>query len=157
MRGYSLLEVLFATSIVIVGVASLAHLTMVGVYANLHARQTTIAAILAQQKIEALVAAAAAAALIASPPGTLAGTTPGYSDVVDAAGRVLSGGPAPPAGSAYLRRWSIDPLPDSPRHVWILQILVTGLRDRTAADRATSVVRLPGEARLVAAIATQAF
>jgi len=78
MCGYSLLEVLFATSIVIVGVASLAHLTMVGVYANLHARQTTIAAILAQQKIEALVVAGPLPPLSRpSPPGTLCRHDPG--------------------------------------------------------------------------------
>jgi prepilin-type N-terminal cleavage/methylation domain-containing protein len=157
MRGYSLLEVLVATSLVAVGVAALAHLTMLAVYANRHARLATAAAILAQQKMEDLVAGVAAGSATASPAGTLRATMPGYSDFVDGAGRTLGGGPRPPAGSVYLRRWSIDPLPNSPGGVRILQVLVTDLRDRRAVDSATTVVRLPGDARLVAAVAGTAF
>jgi prepilin-type N-terminal cleavage/methylation domain-containing protein len=144
MRGYSLLEVLVAISIVAVGVAALAQLTVLAAYANLRARQTTAAAILAQEKIEDLVPSAAAGSLAASPGGTLTSTVSGYADFVDAAGRVLGSGTAPPAGAVYLRRWSIDPLPDSPNHTWILQVVVTDLAGRSAA-------------RLVAAQAGRAF
>ena len=55
MRGYSLLEVLIAVTIVAVGVAALAQLVGFAVHANLRARDTTVAAVLAQQKIEELL------------------------------------------------------------------------------------------------------
>ena len=38
----------------------------------------------------------------------------GYCDFVDAFGRPLGGGTAPPAGTAYIRRWSIEALPADP-------------------------------------------
>src|SRR4051812_42476103 len=135
--GFSLLEVLVATSLVAVGVAALAQLVAVAVYANHQAKQSTFAAILAQQKMEALFPEAASGVLSQSPAGTLGRNVDGYHDRVDAGGRT------------YLRRWSIDAVPDSPSRALILQVLVTDLRNRGAADSASSTVLLPGEARLL--------
>jgi type II secretory pathway pseudopilin PulG len=129
MRGFSLLEVLVATTIVIVGVAALAQLVALAAHANLQAKQTTIAAAIAQDKIEALLPDIAVGQE-ASPPDTLGHNVDGYCDFVDTAGRPLGAGPATPAGSAYLRRWSVDPLPDSSNHTSILQVLVADLRGR---------------------------
>src|SRR5471030_3520726 len=53
-RGCSLLEVLVAMTIVAVGGVALAQLFALSTRANLHARQTTLAALLAQQKMEQL-------------------------------------------------------------------------------------------------------
>src|SRR5258708_7912984 len=53
-RGFSLLEVLIATSILVVGVASLAQLFTLSTRTNASARTTTFAAVLAQQKMEQL-------------------------------------------------------------------------------------------------------
>jgi prepilin-type N-terminal cleavage/methylation domain-containing protein len=150
-RGFSLLEVLVATSLVAVGVAALAQLAVVSVYANLHAKQATFAAILAQQKMEALFPEAAAGALAPSPPGTLGQNAAGYCDFVDAAGRMLAGGPAPPPGATYVRRWSVDAVPGSITRTLILQVLVTDLTNRGDADSLGSLLVLPGEARIVAA------
>ncbi len=36
-------------------------------------------------------------------------------------------------GSAYLRRWSIDPLQNSTNNTWILQVRVTDLRTHDVA------------------------
>jgi hypothetical protein len=80
----------------------------------------------------------------------------GLPDFVDRRGNVLGGGP-PPAGSAYLRRWSIEPLPTSANNTLILQVLVTDLRNRGAADTTTAVTRLPDEARIVGAKTRKAF
>ena len=55
MRGFSLLEVLVATTIVTVGVGALAQLMALAAHATLRARQTTMAAVLAQEKIEELL------------------------------------------------------------------------------------------------------
>jgi len=129
MRGFSLLEVLVAATIVIVGVAALAQLMAFATHANLRGKQTTIAAALAQDKIEELLPDSAFGD--PSPPDTLDANVEGYCDFVDAAGRLLGAGPAAPAGSAYLRRWSVDPLPGSINHTSILQVLVADLRGRT--------------------------
>jgi Tfp pilus assembly protein PilV len=130
MRGFSLLEVLVATTIVIVGIAALAQLVAFAGHANLRGKQTTIAVALAQDKIEELLPDSAFGQ-DSSPPDTLDSNVAGYCDFVDAAGRLLGAGPAAPAGSAYLRRWSVDPLPDSINHTSILQVLVADLRGRT--------------------------
>ena len=131
MRGYSLLEVLIAVTIVAVGVAALAQLVGFAVHANLRARGTTVAAVLAQQKIEELLPTTGGD-LQASPAGALVNT--GYADFADRTGRLLGGGVAPPAGSAYLRRWSIDPLQNSANNTWILQVRVTDLRTHDVAS-----------------------
>ena len=154
-RGFSLLEVLVATSVLVAGVVALAQLVVLAARANLQARQTTFTAVLAQQKMEELLPEAAG--LIPSPTGAIGRNVEGYSDFVDRRGIVLGGGPTPPPDSAYLRRWSIEPLPNSANGMLILQVLVTDLRNRGAADATTAVSRLPGEARLVAAKARKAF
>ena len=154
--GFSLLEALVATSIVTVGVAALAQLAGWSLYANVQARRTSIASVLAQQKVEELVAEAAAGGLIPSPAGALASDVAGYCDFVDRTGRPLGAGPAPPAG-AYARRWSIEPLPSSPAHTSILQVLVIDLRHHAAGNAVPAGVRLPGDARMVAAVVGRAF
>lgn len=155
--GFSLLEALVATSIMTVGVAALAQLAGLSLYATVQARQTTIAPVLAQQKIEELVAEAAVGGVAASPAGTLASDVAGYCDFVDRTGRPLGAGPAVPADSAYARRWSIEPLPASPAHTSILQVLVIDLRHHAANNATPSNVRLPGDARIVAAAVGKVF
>jgi type II secretory pathway pseudopilin PulG len=153
--GFSLLEALVATSIMTVGVAALAQLAGWSLHANAQARRTSIAPVLAQQKVEELVAEAAAGGLAPSPAGTLASDVAGYCDFVDRAGRPLGAAPAP--DSAYARRWSIEPLPSSPAHTSILQVLVIDLRHHSAANAVPAGVRLPGDARVVAAAVGRAF
>ena len=153
-RGFSLLEALVATSIVAVGVAALAQLSGLALYANVQARQTSIAPVLAQQKIEELFAEAAVGGLTRSPAGTLESDVQGFCDFLDRTGQTLGAGAAPPAGAAYVRRWSVDPLPASPHHTSILQVLVRDLRHHAGV---ASGARLPGDARVVAATAGKTF
>ena len=63
----------------------------------------------------------------------LAANVDGYSDFLDAAGRLLGSGPAPPTGSVFLRRWSITPMPDTFDRTWIVQVVVADLRGRALA------------------------
>ena len=86
MRGYSLVEVLVAMSLVAVGVAGLAQLVALTAYANLQAAHTTIAAVLAQQKMEELLPAAAGE-LAPSPADALGRNVEGYADFLDRAGQ----------------------------------------------------------------------
>lgn len=170
-----------ATTIVITGVVALAQLFALATHANLHAKQMTFAAILAQQKMEQLnglawsvdalglpvsdlttdttvvpEATGGGTGLTPSPAGALGRNVEGYFDFVDRRGSVLGGGPAPPAGSAYLRRWSIEPMPTSANNTLILEVLVTDLRNR-GADITTVATRQPDEARIVGAKTRKAF
>ena len=88
-RGFSLVEVLVASTILIVGLVSLAQLLAVAIASNISSGHTTYAAVLAAQKIEELRHVAWASE-----------ASTGVDDV----------GP-------YTRRWSIEPLPDTPADV----------------------------------------
>jgi len=142
--GFSLLEVLVATSLVAAGVAALAQLATMSVLANLRAREATFAAILAQQKMEALFPEAASGALRQSPAGALGRNVDGYYDRIDAGGRT------------YLRRWSVDAVPGSVSRALMLQVLVTD-PTRGAADGGTPNLLLPGDARVLAVKAAPVF
>jgi outer membrane receptor for monomeric catechols len=172
-RGFSLLEVLLATTLVTVGVAVLAQLFTLATRTNYSAKTTTLATVLAQQKMEQLrgltwgfdafgapisdtttditvvpEAAFGGTGLSASPADVLLRNAAGYCDFVDRDANSLGGGTAPPAATAYIRRWSVQPLPDDPDHSLVFQVLVTRWRDRGAMDPG-GMARLPDEAYMV--------
>lgn len=141
--GCSLIEVLVATTIMVVGVAALAQLASLAARANRTAHTTTVAAVLAQQKMEQLRGLARGfGGLSPSPADALGQNTTGYCDFVDGSGRVLGGSTTPPPDAVYIRRWSVEPLSASPNNALVLQVLVT--RSRTSG-----VTRLPDDVRLV--------
>jgi len=177
-RGFSLLEVLTATTILTVALAALAQLFAISTRANANAKTTGYAAVLAEQKMEQLrslsfgfdtlglpvtdtttkvnVAPGASDELIGgkgltpSPSRALAINSDGYCDFVDRAGNTLVAvGTTPPNGTVYIRRWSIEPLPTNPNNTLVIQVLVTRLRDRGGADATADVRRLPDEARII--------
>jgi prepilin-type N-terminal cleavage/methylation domain-containing protein len=174
-RGFSLVEVLFALVVLSVAVTGLAHLFTVAAYTNARARATTYAAVLAQQKMEQLRGLAygfdpgggavtdvdtditvqpelpgGGAALQSSPAGALGSNTVGYVDYVDASGASLGGIAAvPPPGTAYIRRWSVEPLPSS-ANAMVLQVLVIRAGPWAAIhNRNVQGGRSPEQARLV--------
>jgi prepilin-type N-terminal cleavage/methylation domain-containing protein len=148
--GFSLVEVMVATTIFVVAAVGLAPLLLLAARTTAGARATTYAAVLAREKMEQLraepVASGGGTGLSPSPPRALYENTPGYCEFLDANGRWLGAGTAPPAGTAFLRRWSISPLPASPDHVLVLQVLVTGLHTGAGAP---GRARAPEEARIV--------
>ena len=172
--GFSLIEVMVAMALLATAVVSVAQLFAVSTRSNIGSRNTTYAAVLAEQKIEELRALtwgfdssglpvtdttantavtpeepAGGTGLEPSPASALQENTNGYVDYVDQWGnKVGRGGTDPPANAIYTRRWSIEPLPTNPNNTLILQVLVTRLRNRGAADEG-AVARLPEEARLV--------
>ncbi len=83
-----------------------------------------------------------------SPWGTLAQNVAGWVDYVDQNGCTLGGGATPAAGTIYIRRWSVEPLPTNPNNTLILQVLVTRRVERGDAD-AGNVLRMNEEARLM--------
>jgi Tfp pilus assembly protein PilV len=132
-RGCSLLEVLVATTFLVVSLTAVAQLFAVAAHTGHRAKETTFAAVLAQRKMEELVPAAASGA---------------GSDFVDAQGNVLGAGVTPPSDAVYRRRWSIEPLSTSPADTLVVQVLVTGAHARSGETTIGGMV-LPGEAFLV--------
>ena len=143
-NGFSILEVLVATTIVAMGLVSLAQLFAISMTANLHARATTVAAVLAGQKMEQLrgltwgfdVAGLPVSdpGLSASPSGTLQADVAGYVDYLDANGNVLDGAAMLPSGTIYYRRWSVEPLPTQPDNTLVLQVVVARRRAWPGSD-----------------------
>ncbi len=164
---------LFACAIFVTGLVALGQLFAVATMANRGARVTTSTMVLAQQKMEQLRAmtwgfdvlglplsdtttnisvtppTTGGTGLAPSPAGTLTQNTTGFVDYLDENGNWVGNGATPPAAGIFIRRWSIEPLPTNPNNTLILQVLVTRLRSRGAAD-AGNVKRLQEEARLVA-------
>ena len=171
--GFSLAEVLVATALMATALVSLAQLFGLATRSNMGAKNTTYAAVLAEQKVEELRALTwgfdlnglpvsdfstdtakdpesptGGSGLRASPGPTLRENTEGYVDHVDQFGKKLGGGKNPPAGAVYTRRWSIEALPTNPNNTLVIQVLVSRHRNRGSADNG-NVGRLPEEARLV--------
>ena len=171
--GFSLVETLIASAILATALVSLAELFGIAAKANATAKEGGMTMILAEQKIEQLrglswgfdaaglplsdaatdtakvpEAATGGKGLSPSPNNTIQTNTDGYVDYLDSSGRSLGGGTVVPMNTAYIHRWSVEPLPTNPNNTLILQVLVTRRSNRGVAD-AGSVTRLPDEARLI--------
>jgi type II secretory pathway pseudopilin PulG len=172
--GFSLVEVLCATTILMTSLVALAQLFAVSTRANTGARATTFTTVLAQQKLEQLrsltwgfdsvglpltdtstdLTALAETptggrGLTPSPAGALGTNTDGYCDFIDSKGASLGGGTTPPVGTIYTRRWSIEPLPTNPNNTLVLQVLAMRHGSRSGIDTTVNTRRLPDEARII--------
>jgi type II secretory pathway pseudopilin PulG len=170
--GFSLVETLVATAILVTSLVSLAELFVIATRSNAVAKNGGMTMILAQQKMEQLRGltwgfdsiglplsdtttdtaqapeSAGGTGLLPSPANSLWSNTDGYVDYVSATGQSLGGGTTVPSGTAYIRRWSIDPLPTNPNNTLILQVLVT--RPRTIQNGSPQRgTRFPEESRLI--------
>jgi hypothetical protein len=126
--GTTLIEVLVATLVLVSGVLGIAQLFLLAAATNAAARDTTITATLAAQKVDELLSSdlSVAADLV---------------DYVDGWGRPVSGEDSPPRGAVFTRRWSIEPLsPD-----------VVAIRVRVGrSDRSGGSGPMVGETRVFA-------
>jgi prepilin-type N-terminal cleavage/methylation domain-containing protein len=175
-RGFSLIEVLISLGILTAVSLGVAQLFAVSTRANLTARSNTFTTALAEQKMEqirgltwgfdaeglGLPESDTTANLSAYPSGqngtglnpspvdALESNKPGYFEFVDANGTWVGNGTTPPATAAYIRRWSILPLPTNPNNTLVIQVLVTPLAIENARGTSTSGrTRMPGDALLV--------
>lgn len=172
--GFSLLEVMIASTILTVGVLSLGQLFALSTTSNTSAKNTAYATVLAEQKMEELrgltwgfdrdglplsdtstntavspETPTTGTGLTPSPSTALQENTQGYVDYIDRFGqKVGTGGTTPPDSAIFTRRWSIEPLPTNPNNTLIIQVLVTPHRNRGQADQG-NVARLRDEARLI--------
>jgi Tfp pilus assembly protein PilV len=97
-EGTTLVEVLVAMLVLISGIMGVAQLLVIAAAVNVVARDTTVAATLAAQKVEQLLSS-----------DELVDEAERI-DHVDAWGRVAGSGDATPPHAVYTRRWSVDML-----------------------------------------------
>jgi type II secretory pathway pseudopilin PulG len=172
--GFSLVETLVATTLMATAIVTLAELFALSTRTNVSSRNTTFAAVLAEQKMEELRSLVwgfdtqglplsdTASNTAVSPVGTTGGTglkpsatttlkedTTGWVDYIDAYGNKLSNVDNANSSVVYTRRWSVTPLPTNPNNTLVIQVLVTRIKDRGQANNG-SVGRLPEEARMIA-------
>jgi prepilin-type N-terminal cleavage/methylation domain-containing protein len=175
--GFSLVEVLIAMGLLTIVSLSVAQLFAISTHANHVAKGQTSTTVLAEQKVEQLRALtwgfdrqgqglpvsdtstnlavfppqASGSGLNPSPMNALDENTIGYVDYLDSQGTYVGTGSTPPAAAAFIRRWSIQPLPTNPNNTLILQVLVTSV---VAEGSRVSVVgprrRMPGDTLIVA-------
>jgi hypothetical protein len=124
-EGSSLIEALVSTLIMTTGVLTMAHLVSVATATNMAARHDTVATIVAEQKLEELLAWPWES-LQPSPSSTLRQDTDGYVDHI----------------GIYTRRWSIEPVSAGPESALTIQVLVI-------AASSTGRRQAHGDARLV--------
>jgi type II secretory pathway pseudopilin PulG len=171
-RGFSLVEILIATTVMTMATVALVGVSLHAVRNNQDARSITAATVLASQKMEQLRTLAwafdAAGAPVSdistdttvvpeqafggtglspSSHGALSENRAGYCDFIDVNGRALGGGTHPPAGTAFVRRWSIDRLALATTEAVLIQVSVMPIGIPGALNPRRG--RLRGETRIV--------
>lgn len=116
-RGFTLLETLIATGLIVTAVAGLAQLFALSVRFTRDAGQFGVALVAAQDKLESLRSLAFGydevgeamtdPGLRVSPVNTLASDVERYVDWLDDRGSVVDGASGA-AGAAYVRRWRVS-------------------------------------------------
>jgi type II secretory pathway pseudopilin PulG len=158
--GFSLLEVINSTAILVAGAGGLAQLFVMSMQSNRRAQETTFAALLAKQKMEDLLARGAS--LEPSPAGALERNTPGYCEFLGPDGRPLASdafcgeGSSVAPGTAFIRRWAVVPRSASPTDATVLQVLVAGKPERETTSADAGGRPAPGSVHLTAALARKA-
>ena len=144
--GFGLLEALIACGLIVVLAASVAQLTLASVAAVRASGDETLALLLAVQKIEQL----RSLAWRAERAGSLDASVPGYVDYLSRRGTRVGGGARPPSGTAFVRRWSVQPHPRLPDDLLVLDVVVLPLRVAEGAGAAALSPNVPGVVRLSA-------
>ena len=115
-RGFTLLETVVATGVLLVCLGGIAPLFLAVTRANQHGRGLTIGTLLASEKLEELRLEHPALG------GSVDQNVPGFSDLHDAGGQLLGAG-HPVSGATHVRRWSIAALARRPA-TFVFQVRV---------------------------------
>jgi prepilin-type N-terminal cleavage/methylation domain-containing protein len=166
--GFSIIETMVAVTLLAIVSLGVAQLFAVGTLANFRSKSQTSSTLLAVQKMEQMkgltwgfdaqglpvsdTATNLAAAtptgggrgLNPSPDGTLTANVDGYFDLLEQHGGVAG----PGQETAYVRRWSITPLPQNPNNTLIFQVRVIPAIDVARVD-AVAGARSLGETQLI--------
>jgi prepilin-type N-terminal cleavage/methylation domain-containing protein len=133
-RGFTLLETVVATGVLLVCLGGVAPLFLAAAKANQHGRGLTIGTLLAAEKLEELRFEHPALG------GALNQSVPGFSNLHGATGELLAEG-HPVSGAIHVRRWSIATLASRPT-TFVYQVRVVspggeiwlvGIRRRSAS------------------------
>lgn len=146
-RGFSLIEVLIALSLLAGALTGLSQLFAVSTRASSDARRTAMASILAAQKLEQL--RSVASELTPESVGSLGHNVDGLCDFLDDYGRRLGGGTNPPDGTVFVRRWAIESLPSDPTSTFLFRVAVAPRSWMDAPDVGSGDPRVFGGAELV--------
>jgi len=178
--GFTLIEVLIAMMVLAIVSLGVVGLFGTAIRATYAARNQTSTSILAEQKLEQLRSltwgfdtsgqnlplsdtttnlatnppANGGPGLNPSPASSLNVNTQYYVDYLDVRGQWLGTGLTPPATTAFIRRWSVQPLPTNPNNTLILQVLVTPFRRELTLQANGPRKRYPDDA-LVATVKTR--
>jgi prepilin-type N-terminal cleavage/methylation domain-containing protein len=177
-RGFSLIEVIISMGLLTTVSLGVAQLFAVSTKANRTARNQTSAVSLAEQKIEQIRSLSwgfdlnglglpvtdtttdlsvyphgnSGSGLNPSPSDSLLVSRDGFVDYLDTNGVWVGTGATPPGNAAYIRRWSILPLPTNPNNTLVIQVLVTAVSDETQRVETTGRTtrpRMPGDVMLI--------
>lgn len=165
--GFALIEIVVALALLAMTLTGVAQLIVLGTSSAAAARTGALTVTLAADKMEQLQALAwgydaegreatdltsdvsrvpaaeGGQGLRASPAGSLESNVAGYVDHVDGTGQWLGNETAPPPGTRFTRRWSVEPLPESPSEALVLRVVVFEAAD---ASRLTSAAARDGSA-----------
>ena len=151
-RGFTLVEVLLAMTLLVVGVSTLASLVVLATQKMEQLRALTWGYDAAGRPIADTTTdltmfppGGSGVGLTVSPAGALRQNTFGYCDFLDASGTPVGAGTDPPARATFVRRWSIEPLPSNPANTLVLHVRV--MRARRTPD--ASARAQPDEAAFV--------
>lgn len=150
VEGFTLIEVLVATTLVCTAVAGLAHLGVIAMAQSLSVQRQTAALWLAQSKLEELRSEpwafdpsgvpVSAPALSLSPADALSRETAGFVEYFDRFGE-----PASPQASTFQRRWSIGLVdPRDPDTLLLRACVLTrapASEGRSVADACATTIR----------------
>ena len=175
-RGFTLVEVVIAMGLLTVVSLGVAQLFAASTRANLSARSGTSTSAMAEQKMEQIRSltwgfdtagqglpvsdtttnltvypmTSNGTGLNPSPADSLEQNTTGFFDFLDAAGTWVGTGATTPPTAAYVRRWSITPLPTNPNNTLVIQVLVTPLSNEQARVASSFTrTRMNGDSLLV--------
>lgn len=138
-RGFSLIETLVATTLVVTAVGALAQIAVLASRENQRAGVVTAAVLLAESKAEELLATPWEQ-LGRSDRGAIDVNVEGFYDLVDQAGRQVARQRAQTPGAIYVRRWSIEQLPESPEDAVVIQVMAAAGAGSGSADRRARIV-----------------
>jgi hypothetical protein len=141
--GHSLVEALVGAAVLAASILTLSQLLVAGARDTASARDVTIAGVLAAQKLEELASVAWGFDEIGVPTGSppLAGL-----EYLDRWGRVVGSSRSVANGTAYVRRWRVDPVDSHPGLMLVFHVRVAPASRGTPEDE-----RRPGEASLIGA------